>query len=296
MEAAWGANNLGNLSLKLGIYEAATDHLQLALDIFREGENLDSENMSVKTEIANTLGLLSDATRYFGHVDKALDIRDAEIEFLKNHPDIDVNFDIQFKYIQALFLRARLASLKPNSENMSADFELVINGLEALTGHDPENIQWQLMFLRACVDYYFYTDAKGEKDKLIEKIRTLQTSILKIGAYSTRLELFYADVVKYEQNYQNPSVFSKWQDNYPEGTKEHFLIHAKLMTLDNAEASLARKVVSYHPKSSVALTAVAMNFLIEAHLILGNCQTASDKAKALKRRGYKAPNMETCER
>ena len=295
MEAGWGANNLGNLNLRKNQFDEAVAYLELALDIFKEAEALEPENMSVKAEIAHTLGIMSHATQYFEHVDKALDARDAEIKFLSSHPDADVNFDIKFDYLKAVFNRTRLASLKQDSKNVSDEYELVINGLEELTLHDDQNIEWQLMLLRAYVDFYFYTESEDVKLKLIEKISALRALILETGSDEFRIELFYADLARYKRGIDDLSDISTWKGRFPPDRQENYYIQAELMRIDETDLMFPREVLRYLKSSFPRLTPIQLEHYVLANERLGDCHEALRGLKTLKERGYKISKLMTCE-
>ena len=295
MEAGWGANNLGNLSLREKNFEEAATFLQSALGLFREGEVLEPQNMFVKSEVANTLGLISDVTRYYGHVDKALSVRDEEIKFLENHPDFTTNYDVQFQYAKALFGRTRLESLKHDSENMSDAFELVIRKLNALTSHDKKNLTWQIFLLQSCVDYYFYTDSQDVKAELIDKIRFLETSILRADESRLSLEPFYVELVKYESGSTNLQQLLIWKDRFSKDRQEHYLIHAELLRLDEINISAAHEVVQYYERNFPSLTSIELEHFIRANIRIGDCPSAREGVKMLQERGYKIPVFQMCE-
>jgi tetratricopeptide (TPR) repeat protein len=295
MEAGWGASNLGKVSLRKNKFEMATAYLESALDIFKEAEALEHANMSVKAEIAHILGILSDAARYFGHVDKAISVRDAEIKFLRDHPDVDTNYGIKFDLAKAVFRRARLASRKHDYENADDDFEWVITRMEELTLHDHQNLEWQLMLLRAYVDYYFYTEAEDVKLQLTEKISALQALISERASDEFRLELFYADLTKYKRGLNDLSDIRKWTDRFPADRQENYFIQAELMRIDETDIMFPREVLRYSKSSFPKLTPIQLDHYVLANERLGACQEALRGLKVLKGRGYKIPKLTTCE-
>ena len=72
-------NNLGNIYLKMGQWEKASKHLNLAIEIFRQIDD--------KLELGNSLGTLASVYEKDGKQGKALHLYEEAINLLQAFPD-----------------------------------------------------------------------------------------------------------------------------------------------------------------------------------------------------------------
>lgn len=302
MEAAWGANNLGIFHVKRNEFEASIKRLDDALNLFNLAQKSQPENLSVHYAKADTLSWKADALKRFGTIQTALNVREAQINHIREHPEFKNNFDIQFQYAEALFLYTRLAALKLNGENVNKDFGGVIEGLTDLTRHDPENITWQLTLIRIYIDYYFYTESEITKNNLINKIKALPSVILNSDKKSKRLEFFYTDLIQSKHansinaNPQHISnLIERWNTAFPEGSEDNWIVQSELMNFNEMSKLSAAQVTDFYSTDFNSIEPRYIQRLITAHLILGQCSAAIQKAKVLESRGYKSPSLLTCE-
>ena len=72
-------NNLGNVYLKMGRWEKASEYLILAIEIFRQREN--------ELALGNSLGTLASVYEQEGKQEKALQLYDRAIKLLQRFPE-----------------------------------------------------------------------------------------------------------------------------------------------------------------------------------------------------------------
>jgi len=297
MEAAWGAKNLGMMFIQKNTYQDATTYLSQALEYFELAKNKNSDDYTVENEIASTLGFISDASERNGPATRAFEARDKQVQYYLSHKDLLNNFDLKYRYSEARFLRVRLSTLIAGHENLNMDFMTVISDLEVLTDHDPNNLLWQRTLLRAYIDYYFYSDDVVLRNKLRAKIMNLKTMFLLKLEDKNILEIFYTELI--EDN-KISETYQFWGAHFPKSSEENAIISSELINsntefLNNYNLEkYANVIIDHYQKNFNSIEPKAIQRLVKAHLVLGQCEAASKKARALIKRGYKAPNLSVC--
>ena len=298
MEAAWGQNNLGSLAVKTNKYKIAIEHLNQALALFLQAEKISPDNLSLKNEIANTLGWLADASEREGPIARALAFRDQQINHYQSYPDLKVNYAIRYKLTQARLFRARLTSLDIRDLGVTSEFEDIITELEIIYRNDPNNTTWQTTLLRAYLDYYFYTKDSKIKNRLISDIIVLKSEYIKNIGDKKTLELFYSDLVLYNNRLKQkemPQELIEWQTIFPDDKEENWYVHSELMPFTNTPNLFAKKIIYFHAEDFKKIEPDKIQRLVEAHLLLGECEAVLKKSAHLNARGYKAPEVSGCE-
>ena len=296
MEAAWGQNNLGGLAVQANKYKVAIEHLNQAMTLFRQAEKISPDNLSLKSEIANTLGWLADASEREGPIARALAFREQQIKHYQSYPDLKVNYAIRHKLIEARLLRTRLRNLDIRDLDLTSEFENTITELEIICKNDPQNATWQVTLIRAYIDYYFYTKDTKTRNELIADIKVLKPNYIKNIGDKKTLELFYIDLILTE-GHQVPDIH--WISYFPEDSKEMAIVNYELIALKAMHnfklKNLAIAVKKHYQDNSETVKPKVIQRLIEAHSLLSECEAALKKSQILSNRGYKAPDISRCE-
>ena len=189
---------------------------------------------------------------------------------------------------------ARLSTIIDGPPNLDINFKAVISDLEALTDHDPNNLIWQRTLMRAYIDYYFHIEDADIQDSMKIKIKEMNTKLLTQLEDKNILEIFFAELIG------GQGVSDSWWTVIPEGSEERAIISSELLRFNTESLEqedvekYAKIVIGYYQGNFNSIEHKAIQRLIEAHLVLGECGAASKKVIILKKRGYKAPNLSDC--